>query len=179
MTDPIAPLETTVSRPYTIMTVAALPMATIMASQTHYTEPASETEIKKKQDERLVEEIEALAEKTIEEGWDGEGTSAVEKETIVMAEHLVRFFPLFEIDPEISATPHGEIDFDWIIDKKLMLTVSACPSKEVAFAGLIGAIHLYGQEKIEGTKLPDSVSICFDLLRSAYMDRNGASSYGE
>ena len=44
----------------------------------------------------------------------------------------------------MAATPHGEVDFDWVIDRSVMLTVSVGPSKEIAFAGLFHGARLNG-----------------------------------
>ena len=100
------------------------------------------------------------------EDWDGEGALALALETVDIAQKLIDEFPPHVSRPDVNATPHGEVDFDWIINRDVMLTVSVGPSKEIAFAGLFHGARLNGCEPWEGT-LPQSVNCCFERLREA------------
>ena len=64
------------------------------------------------------------------EDWDGEGALALAPETADLAQKLIDEFPPHVSRPDVNATPHGEVDFDWVIDRDVMLTVSVGPSKE-------------------------------------------------
>lgn len=98
--------------------------------------------------------------------WDGGGALAITAETVVIAQKLVDRFPSYVASPDVSATPHGEVDFDWVPSKDVMLTVSIGPSKEVAFAGLFHGTRLNGSEPWNGI-LPQFVECCFERLYSS------------
>ena len=98
------------------------------------------------------------------EDWDGEDALALAPETVAIAQKLIDEFPPLVGRPDVNATPHGEVDFDWVIDRDVMLTVSVGPSKEIAFAGLFQGARLSGCEPWEGM-LPQFVNSCFERLR--------------
>ena len=114
----------------------------------------------------LKREVRNLLEDAGTEGWDGEGALALAPETTGLAQKLIDEFPPHIGRPDIAATPHGEVDFDWVIDRNVMLTVSVGPSKEIAFAGLFHGARLNGCEPWEGM-LPQFVHCCFERLREA------------
>ena len=118
------------------------------------------------ENESLKQEVYALIDEAGEEDWDGEGALALDKETVAIALELVDRFPAYTTRPEVAATPHGEVDFDWIIDREAMLTVSVCPSKKIAFAGLFYGARLNGSEPWSGV-LPRFVNCCLERLRDA------------
>ena len=100
--------------------------------------------------------------------WDGEDALAVAPETVRLAEKLAELFLGFVEPPDVSASPHGEIDFDWFASKNVMLTVCVCPSREIAFAGLFNGSEIHGKESwTETDPLPRSVETCFDMLRES------------
>lgn len=113
----------------------------------------------------LKKEIGDLLEEAGVENWDGEGATALDEDTVLTARMVVDELPNYAGRPDVSATPHGEVDFDWVVDKDLMLTVSVGPGgKEIAFAGLF-----YG-DRVSGRgwwteKLPKFVHCCFKRLR--------------
>lgn len=100
------------------------------------------------------------------EDWNGEGTLALAPETVALAKKLIDAFPSHIGRPDVNATPHGEVDFDWVIDRDVMLTISVGPSKEIAFAGLFHSARLNGCESWKG-KLPQFVNCCFERLCEA------------
>ena len=112
----------------------------------------------------LKREVHGLLEDTGTEGWDGEGAIALATETVDIAQKLIDEFPPHVGRPDVNATPHGEVDFDWVIDRNVMPTVSVGPSKEIAFARLFHGARLNGCEPWKGT-LPQFVNYCFELLR--------------
>ena len=114
----------------------------------------------------LKHEVHGLLEDAGIEDWDAEGVLALAPETVAVAQKLIDEFPPLVGKPDVNATPHGEVDFDWVIDRDVMLTISVGPSKEIAFAGLFHGARLNGCEPWEGT-LPQFVNYCFERLREA------------
>ena len=113
--------------------------------------------------ESLKQEVYGLIEEAGTENWDGEGALALAPETVAVAQKLIDHFPSYVVRPDVAATPHGEVDFDWIVSQDVMLTVSVCPSGEIAFAGLFHDARLNGREPWTGA-LPQFVSCCFERL---------------
>lgn len=100
-----------------------------------------------------------------EEDWDGEGAAALSNDTITKACALVDLFPSYASGAEISASPHGEIDFDWHLDNGAMLTISVGPEGDIAFAWLYGESVLNGKEPWTG-QLPQFVLCSFERLKT-------------
>ncbi len=98
------------------------------------------------------------------EDWDGEGALPVVSETVRIAEELVDFFPVFIDPPEVSASPQGEIDFDWVESREIMLTVSVCPSGEIAFAGIFNGLRMLGRKPWEDEIIRLFLRDCFRNL---------------
>ncbi len=96
--------------------------------------------------EALQHEVRDLLEHAGEDDWDGEGAQALSPETVAIAEKLANLFPAGIDRPTISATPHGEVDFDWCLSRDIMLTVSVGASGDVAFAGLFNEAEWAGKE---------------------------------
>ena len=116
--------------------------------------------------ESLKKETSSLLEYACNEGWDGENSVALEADTVDVARQLIDRFPSYVTRPDVAATPHGEVDFDWIIDRDVMLTVSISPSKEVVFSGLFYDARLNGREPWTG-EIPKFVNCCFERLQEA------------
>ncbi|MCY3684113.1 MAG: hypothetical protein OXH16_22180 [Gemmatimonadetes bacterium] len=114
----------------------------------------------------LKREVHSLLEDAGTEDWDGEGALALALETADLAQKLIDEFPPHVSRPDVNATPHGEVDFDWVIDRDVMLTVSVDPAKKIAFAGLFHGARMNGCEPWEGM-LPQVVNYCFERLREA------------
>lgn len=113
----------------------------------------------------LKKEIRELFEEAGVEDWDGEGAQALDEDTVLTARKVVDELPNYAGRPDVSATPHGEVDFDWVIKQDLMLTVSVGPGgKEIAYAGLFNGGRLSGCDPWTG-KLPRFVRCCFERLR--------------
>ncbi len=113
--------------------------------------------------ESMKQEVYDLIEEAGTENWDGEGALALAPETASVAQKLIDHFPSYVARPDVAATPHGEVDFDWTVSQDVMLTVSVCPSGEIAFAGLFRDARLNGREPWTGA-LPQFVSCCFERL---------------
>lgn len=114
----------------------------------------------------LKQRIYSLLEDAGHENWDGEGALALDRGTVGFAQRLADQLPAYVPVPDIAATPHGEVDFDWVLDNDLMLTVSVGPSGEIAFAGYFRGAKLNGEEPWTGI-LPGFVKCCLERLRDA------------
>lgn len=108
-----------------------------------------------------------------QEDWDGENALAVSSRTVEIAVKLVDLFPGFLAPPDVSASPQGEIDFTWDISKNAMLTVSVCPSDEIAFAGVFKDLKLYGTRPWTEMFLPYPVRFCFEMLKESTTPETG------
>lgn len=118
--------------------------------------------------------VNKLLETAGRENWDGEDALAVAPETVRLAEKLADLFPGSVEPPDVSASPHGEIDFDWVSSKNVMLTLCVCPSGEIAFAGLFNGSEIRGEEPwAETDPLPHAVETCFDMLRENTISETG------
>lgn len=112
----------------------------------------------------LNEEIGAAAAEGGEENWDGEGARAVSGMTADIARELARLLPSDVPKPDVCATPHGEIDFDWTIERGLGLTISVGPEGDIAFAGIFHGAKLSGTEPWKSV-LPGFVECCLERLQ--------------
>lgn len=66
--------------------------------------------------------------------WDGEGSVPLDQETVEHALQFADCLPAGLSDPEIDASPHGTIDFEWTLSRQIMLSVSMCPDGTIASA---------------------------------------------
>ncbi len=108
-----------------------------------------------------------------QEDWDGENAPAVSSRTVEIAVKLVGVLPGFLAPPPVSASPQGEIDFTWDVSENAMLTVSVCPSDEIAFAGVFKDLKLYGTRPWTDMFLPYPVQFCFEMLKESATPETG------
>jgi hypothetical protein len=111
-------------------------------------------------------EVEELILQAGKEDWDGEGALPVVHETISIACALIDHFPFFSHTPDISATPHGEVDFDWCLEDGAMLTISVSSEGEIAYAWLKGTSVMNAKEEWTGES-PDYIRCFFERLNSS------------
>ena len=76
-----------------------------------------------------------IAQRAEEPNWDGDGADPVTHATLKMAFRVVEELPGDIAIPDISADPHGHIEFDWHLDNGTMFTVSI-GDKDIAISGL-------------------------------------------
>ena len=115
--------------------------------------------------DQLRQEVDELLETAGVENWDGEGALAVKQETAEIAKQLISYFPDDIEEPDVEATPRGEVDFDWILSKEAMLTVSVGPSGDITFVGSFRSVDFNGTEPW-ANKLPCFIHCGFEQLRS-------------
>ena len=114
--------------------------------------------------------IEELAEAAREDNWDGEGASKLSASTKKVALRLVELIShdVVSDDLEIDATPFGSIDFEWVLDRDVMLNVIALSSGEIGYAYSVHGEQKSGKELWQGI-LPKAISEVFDKV----FDRKG------
>ena len=70
-----------------------------------------------------------------------------------------------ELDPDVSATPQGEVDFDWVTPGNAMLTVGVGSDGDIAFAGAFAdGEQVRGRAPWNGA-IPAYIEGCFRRLR--------------
>ena len=117
---------------------------------------------------QLLNEIDNVASSASERDWDGEDALPVDAATVSVAKELVNFFPALRLVPEVVATPHGEIDFDWWIGKKGMFTVSVGPPPhDIVFVANLEDLEVRGRERW-AKNLPSMVSCCFQRMKVGF-----------
>ena len=114
--------------------------------------------------ESLKQEVNELLESAGSENWDGEGALAITPGLVRIAHEVIEKLPIYAAKPDVEATPHGEIDFDWVVDQNTMLTVSVAPPNVVAFAGTFPEARLAGKEEWAG-ELPHFVECCLKRIK--------------
>ena len=100
-------------------------------------EPEFQALSRKKQDE-CKESIRDLLKTANKQNWDGDEADPVDPEAAQTALKLVSDFPMGTGLPEVSADPHGRVDFDWSLDNGAMFTLSVGKDGEIAVSGLYG-----------------------------------------
>ena len=116
--------------------------------------------------EELQRKVERLLESAGTDNWDGEGALPLSTDTVTIAKALIGKLPdlaTYPSEPEVSATPHGEVDIDWSVDDGSMVTVSVCPDGNIAFSGLFPIAQVSGRAEWTG-ELPRLVSCCLETL---------------
>lgn len=114
--------------------------------------------------QQLEQEVHELLESAGKENWDGEGADALSSTTVETAKKLIGTFPPYIDTPDVSATPHGRVSFDWFVDRDTMLIVSVGPSNDIAFAGSLQTTELNGSAPWTN-ELPPFVRCWFEQLR--------------
>ena len=82
--------------------------------------------------------------------WDGEGARAVAPRTVEIAKSVLAELPGYilapEFDPDVWATPRGEVDFDWAAPCDAMFTISVGPTGRIVFVCTLG-----DEERVSGS----------------------------
>ena len=113
----------------------------------------------------LIDQVDAVAREAGDYGWDGADGVAVAAAVVSNAKRLIVVFPLLGVLPELAATEHGEIRFDWAPSTTCTLTLTVGAASQIAFGGLFGDTLVSGNEPWE-SDLPQLVQCCFEQLRS-------------
>lgn len=122
---------------------------------------------KLRQDQQaILSRVREVAEEASKPGWDGDDEDPVDPKTAEVAAELVALFPATDTTPDVSASPRGEIDFDWSISGDVTLIVSVCrpPRHDIVFVAIVEGAEVRGREPWEGT-LPKLVNCCFEKMK--------------
>lgn len=114
-------------------------------------------------------ELGRILEDAGEPNWDGEDARAVAPRTVGIAKAVLAKLPAYvlapELDPDVSATPRGEVDFDWATPCNAMLTVGVGPEGDISFAGTFADDeNVRGRAPWNGA-IPAYLEGCFGRLR--------------
>ncbi len=112
----------------------------------------------------LKERVLKLQEMAASENWDGEGATPLDQETVKYATQFIDCLPAELSEPDIDASPHGMIDFDWMLSHEVMLSVSMCPDGTIAFAfrfpeGKMRSTTVWSKE------IPENLMVAFNRLQ--------------
>ncbi len=97
--------------------------------------------------------------------WDREGALAVSQEAVEVALQLADKLPAGIDDPDVAATPHGEVDFDWMAGRDAMLTISIDSDGTLAWAALFDECKSRGTARWAG-ELACPIDCCLQHLAS-------------
>ena len=99
--------------------------------------------------------LSALAKDAGSPNWDGVGAAAVSSQALAVAREIVGMLPKNAGPPDISADPHGHVEFDWYLDNGTMFTISVGAEGDLAISGLRdGQAKLRGMEWDAATPRP-------------------------
>lgn len=74
----------------------------------------------------------------LEDGWEGEGSCAVSRQTLAIAKLLVDSLPLAFRTPAITGEPDGHVCLEWYVHPRRVLTVSLSSEGVLHWAALVG-----------------------------------------
>ena len=126
--------------------------------------------LSKQRKQNLLDSLSVLRESASEPNWDGEGAAPVMAEALDIAKMLIDKLPVGIGSPEISADPHGRVDFDWHLENGTMFTISIGEDGEAAISGLYpDQSRLTGMAWDKENDIPNLVDAGIDWLM--IMDR--------
>lgn len=105
-------------------------------------------------DHSLVDQLIDSYSEASEDGWDGEGSIAIELETLQVTRELVESLPTEYRTPEISAEPDGHVELIWRVNSRRILSVSVGSTGLLHWAALIGQEDPRGTCRFEGQTPP-------------------------
>ena len=119
-------------------------------------------------------EIDDILQRAGKEDWDGEGAVAITQQTADTARYLADFFLSSNINPDVSESPYGEIDFDFQLSENESFTISAF-REEVVFSATFREVQKYGRAHILLQNLLDNV----DAAKRHWGTRGRIAAYAE
>lgn len=115
----------------------------------------------------LKSRVSELQERASDENWDGEGAAPLEQATVNHAAEFVDCLPAMFPLPDVEVSPHGTIDFEWVISREAMLSVSMCPDNTIAFAARFPGERARGSA-VWSQAMPENLRVAFKSLRKAH-----------
>ena len=110
--------------------------------------------------ELLKQSIKRIASYARDDNWDGDGADGISEETEWRALKLVDLLPSYTIchELEVDATPFGSIDFEWVLDDRVMLNVIVMGSRKIGFAYSVHGDRDNKEAHWDGDSLPVFIS---------------------
>lgn len=72
------------------------------------------------------------------DGWESEGSVAVDRRTLMVTKKLIESLPMVYRTPFISGEPDGSVDLEWYVHPRRILSVSVDANGILHWAALIG-----------------------------------------
>jgi len=101
-----------------------------------------------------ISDLRTLVDECSEEGWDGYGAAAIDRDAVVLAEGFLRALPDRISLPELAVEPDGSISLDWIRSRSRLFSVSVGRGSRLAFAWLDGTDSGHGVARFDGQNVP-------------------------
>lgn len=98
--------------------------------------------------------LEELTDECSADGWDGDGTVALNSGAVSLTKDFVRALPDQVPMPEFAAEPDGSVSMDWMQARNRMFSISVGPTQRLAFAWLDGTDKGHGVAHFDGTCVP-------------------------
>ena len=109
-----------------------------------------------------------LQEMAASENWDGEGAVPLDQETVRYATQFIDCLPTELSEPDVDVSPHGMIDFEWILSREVMLSVSMCSNGTIAFAARFPEERMRSSTVWSKEEIPESLRVAFSKLKREY-----------
>ena len=113
---------------------------------------------------RTVSSLTDLMRECSQPGWDGYASPAISNEAASNAIQFIRTIPLSIPLPEISATPAGDITFEWSQTAHRIVTVAVGDTGEVHYASLNGSKRTFGSYPLDGNFEPELLNSIESML---------------
>ena len=100
---------------------------------------------------QALSELIGLFNECTQPNWDGYDAPALKPQVFEYARQFIATVPLDLPNPEISASPQGDISFEWYQGPKQIVSVGVSESGEIHFASLSGYRRVFGSYPFDGT----------------------------
>ncbi len=87
----------------------------------------------------LEESLQQVFQRCRHSNWDGEQEEAISCETFEVARRFIESFPRNSPLPTVTPEPDGQLDFEWYLLPRRLLTVSVSGTGTLYWAALIGS----------------------------------------
>jgi len=104
-----------------------------------------------------ISELWAVAERCAEADWDGYGAEAIDLDSVLIAQRLLRALPEGDPMPEITPEPDGHVSLDWFGPHRRVFSVSASPNGRLACAWLNASERGHSVIRFDGERVPREV----------------------
>jgi len=95
---------------------------------------------------RLRREINRVAADAAEDDWDGDGSLALDVESLDAATDLAKILPPGFPPPDVDVGRRGELMLEWRTGKRSALVLSLYPDRSIGYAVVRGQARAFGRE---------------------------------